>query len=63
MAKKPTKPQPGPDPDRLKITDEDWQDAVDRALRKPRPEDGWPKREPPPKGQDDKDTDPPKPKD
>ncbi|QKK06794.1 MAG: hypothetical protein HND58_00535 [Planctomycetota bacterium] len=43
--------QPGPDPERLKLDDEDWGDAVDKALKKPRPKDGWPKgddKQPPP---------------
>lgn len=34
----------GPDPERVKI-DEDWEDAVKKALRKKRPEEGWPKPE------------------
>ena len=33
---------PGPKPGRVKI-DEDWEDAVKKALEKKRPEDGWPK--------------------
>lgn len=33
---------PGPKPDRVKI-DEDWEDAVDKALKKEKPERGWPK--------------------
>lgn len=31
----------GPKPDILKI-EEDWEDAIDKALRKKRPEEGWP---------------------
>jgi hypothetical protein len=34
--------RPGPEPERLKI-DGDWEQAVERALKKPRPADGWPK--------------------
>lgn len=32
----------GPPPDRLKIED-DWEEAIKKALRKERPKDGWPK--------------------
>ncbi|MBB6428464.1 hypothetical protein [Algisphaera agarilytica] len=32
---------PGPEADRLKI-DEDWESAVQKALNKPKPEEGWP---------------------
>ena len=31
-----------PDPDHVKI-DEDWEDAVKKALKKTRPKEGWPK--------------------
>lgn len=34
--------RPGPDPERLKIDEEDWEDAVKRALEKEKPEEGWP---------------------
>ena len=47
----PDQKQPGPDPERLKLDDEDWGDAVGKALKKPRPKGGWPKsddKEPPP---------------
>ncbi len=44
------KKRPGPDPERVKI-EGDWEEAVGEALKKPRPEDGWPKPE---KGQDEK---------
>ena len=33
--------KPGPKPDRVKI-DENWEDAVKKALDKPRPKEGWP---------------------
>lgn len=33
---------PGPEPERLKI-DEPFEDAVDKALRKKKPKEGWPK--------------------
>ena len=33
--------QPRLKPERVKI-DEDWEDAVDKALRKERPKEGWP---------------------
>lgn len=32
----------GPKPDRIKI-DKPWEDAVNDALKKPRPKAGWPK--------------------
>jgi hypothetical protein len=36
--------KPGPDPNRLNIDEsEGWEKAVNRALRKRRPKDGWPK--------------------
>ena len=38
--------KPGPEPDRLKI-DGDWEDAVKKALSKPRPAEGWPKPDDP----------------
>tara|TARA_R110002072_G_scaffold4245_5_gene29982 strand:+ start:546 stop:743 length:198 start_codon:yes stop_codon:yes gene_type:complete len=31
----------GPKPDRVKI-DMDWEDAVNKALKKERPKEGWP---------------------
>ncbi len=37
-----TKKKTGPSPDRVKV-DEDWEGAISRALKQPRPEDGWPK--------------------
>jgi hypothetical protein len=39
-----TKPT-GPEPNRLKI-DDDFEKAVERALKKPKPPNGWPKPEP-----------------
>ena len=32
----------GPKPERVKI-EGDWENAIDKALEKKRPEDGWPK--------------------
>jgi len=32
----------GPKPDRLVIETEEWQDAVQKAVKKKRPKDGWP---------------------
>lgn len=43
--------QPGPEPERLKI-EGPWGDAVKRALRTPRPPEGWPNA---PKQKRDKD--------
>ena len=31
----------GPEPERLKL-DGDWEEAMGEAMKKPRPEDGWP---------------------
>lgn len=45
------KTPPGPEPERVRI-DGDWEDAVKRALKKPRPKGGWPKPEPE-KGRED----------
>lgn len=39
------KPKPGPKPDRLKL-EGDWKERVAQAVRKKRPESGWPKPEP-----------------
>lgn len=36
--------KPGPKPDKVKIED-DWEKAMDKALKKKRPKDGWPKPE------------------
>lgn len=38
------KQKTGPKEDRIKI-DEDWEEAMKKALEKKRPEDGWPKPE------------------
>lgn len=35
-----SKEKPGPKPERVKI-DEDWEDAIDKALKKKRPKEGW----------------------
>ncbi len=35
------KSKPGPEEERLKL-DGDWEDAVKKAMDRPRPEDGWP---------------------
>ena len=40
------KRKPGPKPDRVKI-DENWEDAVTKALKKKRPKSGWPKPDKP----------------
>lgn len=42
--------RPGPEPDRLRLDNEDWEDAVGEALNKQRPEGGWPKGEEPMQG-------------
>ena len=33
--------KPGPDPERLKLPHEDWEEAVREALEKERPEEEW----------------------
>lgn len=37
--------KPGPEPERLKLPDEDWKEAIRRALEKERPLEGWPERD------------------
>ncbi len=44
MTKKPNNPR-GPEPDRVKI-DMDWEQAVGKALKKPRPKEGVPDKKP-----------------
>jgi len=34
----------GPIPDRVKV-EGDWEEAIGKALKKPRPKDGWPEPE------------------
>ena len=51
-------PRPGPAPDHVKFVEDDWEEAVRRAVKKPKPAEGWPKPdrdqgEQPPKPQDD----------
>jgi len=41
MAKR--KKKSGRKADRLKIEDQDWRDAIGKALKKKRPKKGWPK--------------------
>jgi hypothetical protein len=36
-------PKPGPEPERLKLDADDWEKAVGKALKKPKPKAGWPK--------------------
>jgi hypothetical protein len=45
MTSKQKKTKRGPKPERVKL-DEDWEEAVKKALKKKRPESGWPKHEP-----------------
>lgn len=51
MSDEKQRPKPGPEPDRLKLDEADWEKAVERALRKKRPKEGWPKDEKRPKSQ------------
>lgn len=45
MSKKDKKKQkPGPNPDKLKIDDENWEDAAKTAIQKKKPKEGWPKK-------------------
>ena len=37
--------KPGPEPERLKI-EGDWEEAVKKAMKKPRPDGGWPDLDP-----------------
>ena len=39
------KSDPGPEPERLKI-EGDWEDAMKRAMEKPKPAEGWPDPDP-----------------
>lgn len=41
MTSKKQRNSPGPTPDTVKIG-QDWESAVGKALKKPRPKDGWP---------------------
>lgn len=34
--------RPGPDPERLRIEEEDWENAVKRAIKREKPAEGWP---------------------
>ncbi|MFA5422520.1 MAG: hypothetical protein WC374_01515 [Phycisphaerae bacterium] len=34
----------GPKPDTLKIDEPDWQRAVNKALKKKKPREGWPQK-------------------
>lgn len=40
MSSKKTKKQTGPKPDTLKLKG-DWQDAMNKALKKEKPKEGW----------------------
>ena len=42
MKNPPDTTEPGPRPDRVKGED-DWEDAVKKALKKKKPPEGWPK--------------------
>jgi hypothetical protein len=44
MAKKKQKNKRGPKPDTLKI-EGDWEQAMKKAIRKEKPEEGWPKHD------------------
>lgn len=37
------KKKPGPKAERLKAEGVDWKDALQFAMKKPKPKDGWPK--------------------
>ena len=38
------KDKPGPKPNHLQFDDENWEDAVNKALKKKKPKNGWPKK-------------------
>lgn len=42
--------QPGPDPERLKLPHEDWEEAVREALEREKSEEGWPEEDDQEKG-------------
>ena len=45
--RKDAKKKPGPVPDRVKLDEPDWEEAIDKALKKERPPEGWPKHDKP----------------
>ena len=45
MAPDADKKNPGPEADRLKLDEDEWGDAVKKALEKKRPDEGWPEPE------------------
>jgi len=48
IASKADKPKRGPKPETLKL-EGSWEDAIGRAIRKPRPAGGWPAKTKPAK--------------
>lgn len=46
MTKKKKEPQKrGPKPDHLQIDEENWEDAIKKAVSKKKPADGWPDKD------------------
>ncbi len=41
------KTKPGPEPESLKAEGTDWESAMEHALNKPKPPEGWPESEKP----------------
>ena len=56
MEKPADKSQRGPKPERVKI-EGNWEDAIDQALDKKRPKEGWPKPNKPEEPESDKESD------
>lgn len=42
MQKDKKHPPPGPNPEHLKLDEDDWTEAVKKALGKKKPREGWP---------------------
>jgi len=43
--KKKTRKKRGPKPNYLRLDDENWEDALKKAITKKKPEKGWPKKD------------------
>lgn len=48
--------KPGPQEERLKLDEDDWKEAAKKALKKERPEGGWPKLDDKPEAGDAEDN-------
>lgn len=45
MADEKNETKPGPEPERLKLSHEDWEEAVREGLEEKRPLEGWPEED------------------